>query len=194
MRNSYKVIKYIFLFLFIMIIFGIYIKSSNILNIVDEIYSPDNSTKLVVYVNKNDENQEESVKIKIYDNAGISNSSISFFGQYGGIFWTSDSSKYVIKSKEYISNIYVVDGYSGDIVGVDFNLDYALQTEINDNPDIFNFVYDKNLNADYEFLKWEKDNENMLIYYEIADADKNIHSGYLLYDYKNEDNYDKDVY
>jgi len=40
--------------------------------------------------------------------------------------------------------------------------------------------------VDYEFLKWEKDNENMLIYYEIADVDKNIHSGYLLYDYKND--------
>jgi len=170
-----------------MIIFGgIYIKSSNILNIVDEIYSPDKRTKLVVYVNKNDDKQEESVKIKIYDNAGISNSSISFFGQYGGIFWTNDSSKYAIKSKEYISNIYVVDGYSGDILGVDFNLDYALQTKINNNPDIYNFVCDKVFNADYEFLKWEKDNENMLIYYEIADVDKNIHSGYLLYDYMND--------
>lgn len=108
--------------------------------IVDEIYSPDNGTRLVVYVNKNDDNKEDSVDIKIYDNAGISHSSISFFGQYGGIFSASDSSKYVIKAKEYISNIYVVDGYSEEIIGVDFNLDYALQTKITDNLDKFNFV------------------------------------------------------
>lgn len=187
MKNSYKVIKYIFIFLFFTTIFsGIYIKSSNILHIVDEIYSPDKDTKLVVYVTKNDGNKEDSVDIKIYDNAGLSHSAISFFGQYGGIFWASNSSKYVIKAKEYINNIYVVDRYSGEIIGVDFNLDYALQTKINDNPNKFNFVNDEKLNADYEFIKWENDSEIMLIYYEIDDLDKNVHSGYFLYDYKND--------
>lgn len=186
MRNSCKEIKYIFIFLLIMIIVGvIYIKSSNILHIVDEIYSPNKNIKLVVYVNKDDD-KEDSVDIKIYDNAGISHSSISFLGQYGGIFWANDSSKYVIKVKDYISNIYVVDGISGEIIGVDFNLDYALKTKINDDSNKFNFVIDEKLNADYEFIKWENDNETMLIYYEIDDLDKNVHSGYLLYDYKND--------
>ena len=175
-----------FIVLFIMLIItGIYIKSSNILHIVDKIYSPDKATKLVVYVNKNGDTKKDSVNIKVYNNDGRYKTAISFFGLYGGIFWTSDSSKYVIKTKEYISNIYIVDKNSGCIIGIDTNLDLALHIYINNNPGFISFTIDERSITDYEFIQWEKDSETMLIYYEISDLYKNVHSGYFLYNYKN---------
>lgn len=185
MKCMYKVIKYLFLLLLIVIIIsGIYIKSSNILHIVDKINSPDKVVKQIVYVNKNDA-KKDSINIKVYNNDGRYDTSISFSGKYGGIFWTNDSSKYVIKTKEYISNIYVVDKNSGEITGIDTNLDLALQIYINDNKDIVNFTIDEKSDTNYEFIKWEKDNQTMLIYYEINGLDKNNHSGYFLYNFKN---------
>ena len=186
MKSSQKIIKYGFIVLFFMIIIsGIYIKSSNILHIVGKIYSPDKATKLVVYVNKNGDTKKDSVNIKVYNNDGRYKTAISFFGLYGGIFWTSDSSKYVIKTKEYISNIYIVDKNSGNITGIDTNLDLALHFYINNNPDFISSTIDEKSITDYEFIQWEKDTETMLIYYEISDLYKNVHSGYFLYDYKN---------
>jgi hypothetical protein len=185
LKSKYKAIKYPFIIAFIIIIIcGIYIKNSNILHVVDKVYSPDKKIKQVVYINKNDGSEKDNVHIKIYDDKGRSNTSISFSGQYGGIFWTSDSSKYVIKAKDYISNIYVVDKNSGGIEGIDIRLDLALQSYIKENPGIINFTIDENPIRDYEFIQWEKDTETMLVYYEIDDKDKNTHKGYFLFDTK----------
>jgi hypothetical protein len=166
LKNSSKLIKYIFIVLFTIIIFGgIYLKSSDVLHIVDKVYSPDKATRQVVYVyNKNlSGSKEEFVEIKVYDNTGRYNTSYSFNGKYNGVYWTSDSSKYVIKAKEYKSNIYVVDRNSGNITGIDKSLDLALQAQINDNLERFDFEIDKEFHADYEFIRWEKNSEAMLI-------------------------------
>ena len=64
-------------------------------------------------------------------------------------------------------------------------MDILIQSYKNSNPDVFNFIPDEKSSANYEFIKWENDNNTMLIYYEINDLEKNIHRGYFLYDYKN---------
>ena len=184
LKNINRLVRYVFItILIIIVICGIYIKSSNILHIVDKIYSPDMLVKQVVYVNKSNDSNKDSITIKVYKDNRY-DTSISFSGRYDGIFWTTDNSKYIIKAKEYINNIYVVDKNSGEITGIDTGLDLALQDYIKNNTDIINFTFDEKSNANYEFIQWEKDNETMLIYYEIDDLAKNIHSGYFLYNFK----------
>ena len=103
MKSLCKIIKYAVIALFAIVVIGaIYIHYSNILHIVDKIYSPDKNTRQVVYINKINNTNKEAVNIKVYNN-GKYNTSISFSGKYDGIFWTSDSSKYAIKTREYIS-------------------------------------------------------------------------------------------
>lgn len=185
MKNLSKLIKLSFLFLLIIIIAGgIYLKSSGVLYIIDKVYSPDKATKLIVYdYNKLSANKEEVIEIKRQYNTETNNKSYSFSGKYAGIYWTSDSSKYALKVKDYLSNIYLVDGNSGNITGIDMGLDLLLQNQINDDSDRFNFEIDKEFYADYEFIKWEKNNEDMLISYEFKDLDKNVHNGYFIYNY-----------
>lgn len=178
MKNLSKFIKYIFTVLLIIILIGgLYLKSSGVLYIIDKVSSPDKTINLIVYdYNKLSSNKEEDIEVKKENNKESNLKAYGFTGKYGGIYWTEDSSKYVLKAKDYLSNIYLGDRTDG-VTGIDLGLDVLLENQIKDNKDRFDFEIDE----DYEFIKWEKNNEDMLISYEFKDLDMNLHAGYFIY-------------
>ena len=83
------------------------------------------------------------------------------------------------------NNIYILDKASGSIKNLDYYLDAALTKELVENKYQYHFAITTDIDADYEFIQWSKDDKRMQVKYSFEDETSVLRQGVFWYNYYN---------
>lgn len=162
--------------------FIIFILLTGYFNIIERSISPNEEIQLIIYnrdITDQRFSQHSAITVK---STGSENSTTVYSGSYQGVYWSPDSSKYVLSFSD-------ADGFTQLILNnvknsnsSNLNAYLSLGVEINELAN-YELVYDESPlpNIQYQFLQWSLDSNFILIYYSFTDADKTNHDGYFWY-------------
>lgn len=98
-----------------------------------------------------------------------------------GLWWTPDSSKYVIVLRNGEEHTLLYYCQHGDI---NRDLSYWISEGFSHSqlPQSFStLTIDWENDVDYQFLQWSRDSQSMLLYYSFFDQTQQLHDGYFWY-------------
>lgn len=152
-------------------------------NIIDHSTSPNEEIQLIIYdrdvVDQHFSNQP-SVTVK---SKGNDISTTVYNGSYQGVYWSPDSSKYVLTLSDTNGTTHLVLNNIKNSNISNLNAYLSLGVEANELAD-YKLEYSNESpfpKIKYQFLQWSLDSNFMLIYYSFNDTDKINHEGYLWY-------------
>lgn len=155
-------------------------------SIVDRSTSPNKEIQLTIF-NRDVAEQRFSRRPAItVKSEGSEVSTTVYSGSYQGVYWSPDSSKYVL-------SFYNTDGTTQLILNSikgnnssNLNAYLSFGVEMNELAK-YGLQYSNQSplpNVQYQFLQWSLDSKFILIYYSFTDIDKKLHEGYFWYDCK----------
>lgn len=152
-------------------------------NIIDHSTSPNEEIQLIIYdrdvVDQHFSNQP-AVTVK---SKGNDISTTVYNGSYQGVYWSPDSSKYVLSLLDTNDTTQLVLNNIKNSNSSNLNAYLSLGVEANELAD-YKLEYSNESpfpKIKYQFLQWSLDSNFMLIYYSFNDTDKISHEGYLWY-------------
>lgn len=151
-------------------------------NIIERSTSPNEEIQLIIY-NRDVADQRFSshpaVTVKSF---GSEISATVYNGSYQGVYWSPDSSKYILSFSDADNFTQLILNNIKNSNSSNLNAYLSLGVEINELAN-YELEYDESPlpNIQYQFLQWSLDSNFILIYYSFTDADKTNHDGYFWY-------------
>lgn len=152
-------------------------------NIVSRASSPNGEIHLTIYNRDITQQRFSSQSAITIQSAGAEVSTAVYRGCFQGIFWSPDSSKYVLSCYDTDRTTLLVLNNLEDSISSDLNAYLSFGVEANELAKYGLQYSDQSPRpkVDYQFLQWSADSKSILVYYSFHDTGEKLHKGYFWY-------------
>lgn len=152
-------------------------------NVIDHSISPNAEIQLTIYNRDIAEQRFSNHPAVTVKSKGSEISTTVYGGSYQGVYWSPDSSKYIL-------SFYDTNGFTQLILNTiqgsnssNLNASLSLGVELNE---LAHYGLEYNSQSPvpkihYQFLQWSLDSNFILVYYSFNDVNKIFHEGYFWY-------------